>query len=156
MTFLGRWGKRWHNFVTYINSNLPPYWTTACTRNLQKTDWRPNLAPNYTGIWANPWGCSHRPPDNGTGTAFSAATTSKDKMTFVNPAVMMASLAQHFQGFGSKVHKSALCPRCECNVATADARKSFHHGFKEIGIGHGYCNLQAASTWPPIVSEWQL
>lgn len=37
------------------------------------------------------------------GTAFSAATTSIDKKTFVDPAVMMASLAQHFQGFGNKV-----------------------------------------------------
>lgn len=46
---------------------------------------------------------SHRPPDNGLGTAFSAATTSKDKKTFVDPAIMMISLAQHFQGFGSKV-----------------------------------------------------
>lgn len=108
-----------NNFVTYINSNLPPHWTTACTRNLQKTNWRPNLAPNSTGIWANPWACSHRPPDNGMemGTAFSAATTSKDKKTFVDPAVMMTSLAQHFQGLGSKVSVSP------CNVATADARK---------------------------------
>ena len=52
------------------------------------------------------------------GTAFSAATTSKDKKTFVDPAVMMTSLsAQHFQGLGSKVSVSP------CNVATADARK---------------------------------